>query len=65
MYVVLNPIGTSVTHNRSDAATRQTPAGGMHFYEASFRARNGYAARILPFRRDLSQAFLLMDSLGS
>lgn len=38
---------------------------GCIFYEASFRARNGYAARILPFRRDLSQAFLLMDSLGS
>jgi len=48
-----------VTHNRSDEATRQTPAGGMHLFEASFRARNGYAARILPFRRDLSQAFLL------
>jgi hypothetical protein len=37
----------------------------MHLFEASFRVRNGYAARILPFRRDLSQAFLLMDSLGS
>jgi hypothetical protein len=37
----------------------------MHLFEASFSARNGYAARILPFRRDLSQAFLLMDSLGS
>lgn len=55
--------GPQVTQNRSDEATRQTSAGGMHLFEASFSA--GYAARILPFRRDLSQVFLVMDSLGS